>query len=167
MPNTEGKQGSSTNQQRHWHQHAVVWAAVAAALGAALAAAANGYQAYLTRQNNVVSQRAFVYVDGPVQLVVALDAKDRSKIVNFPIRLNNSGNTPTKDMGIFIRCAPSIDAMPEPWVLLYRDTPDKLPQIIGASSNSNAGLCVFVDTIATNEGRQASRLFDGRNYLPG
>src|SRR5712692_4846831 len=106
MPSPRGDQGKTTEQKHHWLDYAAVWAAVAAAIGAALAASMAGWQAYLTRQNNVVSQRAFVYAEAP-QLAVSIDAKDGvTKNVSFFTPLINSGNTPTKELAFLVRCAP-------------------------------------------------------------
>lgn len=127
---------------KHWHDHAIVWAAIAAALGAAAAAAMSGWQAYLTRQNNIVSQRAFVYVDSP-QLAVTLDAKDGvTKNLLFSTALVNSGNTATKNLEFYVRCAPSLESLPEPWVLLYREKITAVPQIIAPHQTVRAN-CTF------------------------
>jgi hypothetical protein len=60
MTSTEGKQGNSKENKTRWYQYVTVWAAVMAGIAAALAAGINAYQAYLIRQNNIVSQSAFV-----------------------------------------------------------------------------------------------------------
>jgi hypothetical protein len=117
--------GKATSARR---VHPVEWIATGAAVAAAFGAAASAWFIY---QNNIVSQRAFVYVDSPIQLFVALDIKDRSKIVSFPVALTNSGNTATSDLSLLVRCADSGDPLPEPWVLLNQGSQEKVPQIIG------------------------------------
>lgn len=142
MPSAEGDHGHSDRQERHWHDHALVWATVAAAIGAASAAGVNAYQAYLMRENNVVSQRAFVYVQA-FGIINAIDAKDNvTKTVGIVVPMSNSGNTPTKGLTFFIRCAPSTEALPEPWVLLYRGSVEQLPQVIGPHDSATS-ICGF------------------------
>jgi hypothetical protein len=58
------------------------------------------------------------------------------------ITIINSGNTPTKNLTFFIRCAPSAEDLPEPWVLLYRGTPEWTPGVIGPHATVTA-LCGF------------------------
>jgi hypothetical protein len=100
------------------------------------------WQTILLRRNNVVSQRAFVYVDAP-NLQPAINSKDgTTKFVNVFIPFINSGNTATRDLTLFVRCAPSADAMPEPWVLLYREKFERVPQIIGPHQTV-MGYCNF------------------------
>lgn len=130
MPSPEPNQEDSQRKRYHWHNHALVWAAVAAGVGAGLAAIANGYQAYLTRQNNIVSQRAFVYFDG-IELRNSLDPASRAQQISFFMRLNNSGNTATKDLEFFVRCPPTLEHLSEPWGLFIRDPLPKQPQVIG------------------------------------
>src|SRR5208337_4000568 len=94
----------------------------------------NAYQAYLIRQNNIVSQRAFVAVLVP-QLIMAKDpskTKEFEKTVIVSIPLTNSGNTPTKRLQLFIKCAPSVEILPEPWALLQKEKIEHIPQVIGA-----------------------------------
>jgi hypothetical protein len=141
MPRPESDQEESSRQKRHWHDHAIAWGAVAAALGAALAAVANGYQAYLTRQNNVISQRAFINFDG-INLAMSIDPATNVRNVSIFTRLTNSGNTATKDLGFFIKCAPTVDPLAEPWVIFIREKVQKQAQIIGARQTFPAH-CVF------------------------
>src|SRR5580704_17672760 len=60
MISSEGKQGNSKENKTDWYQYVTAWGAVIAGIGAAVAAAVNAYQAYLIRQNTIVSQSAFV-----------------------------------------------------------------------------------------------------------
>ena len=130
MPSSENDKGKSAQQSRDWHDRALVGATVAAAFGAAIAAGANAYQAYLTRQNNVVSQRAFVHFEGS-EIRMSIDPTTKAKNVSVFTRLINSGNTATKGLTFFVKCAPSIDSLPDPWVLLFREKAEKQQQIFG------------------------------------
>ena len=69
---------------------------------------------------------------------MVLDVKDHSKNVQLGVPIINGGNTATKNMTFFARCAPSADPLPEPWVLLYRETPARVPQIIGPHQTGRA-----------------------------
>jgi hypothetical protein len=84
----------------------------------------------ITRQNNIISERALVSVDYNIGATQAADAKDGSPIVVIQIPLINSGNTATKNFQLFVRCAPSADSLPEPWVLLYRGPVERIPQML-------------------------------------
>jgi hypothetical protein len=66
----------------------------------------------LTRQNNVVSQRAFVYFF-PGEPNISGESS-APKAVNFFGHLSNSGNTPTKNLTFFYKCAPSAEDLQEP-----------------------------------------------------
>jgi hypothetical protein len=94
-------------------------------------------QARLMRENNIVSERAFV---GGVQLnaIPALAAEDRkTKIVAIQLVLSNSGNTPTKNFTGLIRCVPSVEALSEPWALLHNGTaPEPVPNFIMPHGNA-------------------------------
>jgi hypothetical protein len=84
------------------------------------------WQTFLIRSNNVVSQRAFVFVDSPGGNVV-IDAKDKmTKDFLISVPFINGGNTASKNLTTFIRCAPLTDSLPEPWVLLYRESPQRI-----------------------------------------
>lgn len=142
MPRPPRDQGNPQQQPRHWLDHWLVYGTIAAALAAALAAVMSGWQAYLTRQNNIVSQRAFISIENP-NVITALDSRDKTtKILSLWIPFVNSGNTATKELNLFARCAPSTDAMPEPWVLLYREKVERKPQIIGPHQTGKA-YCTF------------------------
>jgi hypothetical protein len=81
---------------------------------------ATGYQTYLLRSNNIVSQRAFVF-PASVQVTPAIDpAANTIKFVNFTYSVTNSGNTPTKELAFFFKCAPSAEDLQEPWSVLYQ-----------------------------------------------
>jgi|SRR5271166_693524 len=99
------------------------------------------WQTFLTRSNNVVSQRAFLFFDQP-SVTMVLDAKDQTKNVQFGVPIVNGGNTATKNMTLSIRCAPSTDSLPEPWVPLYREPLERIPQVIGPHQSGRA-FCDF------------------------
>lgn len=131
MPSSAREQDGPQNSQRNWLDHAAVWAAVVAAIGAAFAAGGSAYQAYLTRANNVVSQRAFVSVVS-LQYALAVATEDRStKVVGMQLAITNSGNTPTKDLSVLIRCVPSVEKFDEPWSLLHSTPTEHIPNFIG------------------------------------
>jgi hypothetical protein len=132
-------------QQRHWHDHALVWSTAAAALAAALAAGSAFYQAYLTRQNNVVSQRAFVYVDNPL-MSLGFDPS-RNKVLALQPQLINSGNTPTKDLELFIRCLPTVERLADPFVLFQKSSAQRVPQVIGPRQTVRAICAVPLEHI--------------------
>jgi hypothetical protein len=104
-----------------------------------------GIQAYQTRliyNNNIVSQRAFIYI-GQTIPVTMIDPKDKTiKSLGVLFSLVNSGNTPTKDLTVFSRCAPSAEDLPEPWVLLYQGIPGRVPAVIGPHATGTS-LCGF------------------------
>jgi hypothetical protein len=103
------------------------------------------WQTCLVRQNDIVSQRAFVYTGAPLAMTT-IDPKDKTtKTLGILFYIVNSGNTPTKNLNIFTRCAPSAEDLPEPWVLLYRETPTWTPGVIGPHATVTS-LCGFNHT---------------------
>ncbi len=114
----------------------------------------SAYQTYLIRSNNVVSQRAFVsvafkagtlaYAATPKKLTLGSISDSVSEgaagiaIVNFIAELTNSGNTGTKNLTFFLKCATSVERLQEPWSILYQgvSNPLKTPQFIGPHSSS-------------------------------
>jgi hypothetical protein len=98
------------------------------------------WQTMLIRRNNVVSQRAFLFVGNPAPVIgignattvtgVGNKAKAKAaKTIVFMVPVLNSGNTATKDFSVFLRCARSVDTTPEPWTLLNTDktaSPNKI-----------------------------------------
>ena len=108
----------------------------------------SAYQAYLVRSNNVVAERAFIsfgFPPGPVNHDASakpLSLSGISDILNggggitsasFISDVTNSGNTPTKNLKLFMKCVPSNERLLDPWKLLYQgaETPIKTPQFIG------------------------------------
>src|SRR5271154_4057624 len=87
-------------------------------------------QTILIRGNNVVSERAFVSV-GPFSIINGINRDTKAPLAQFIFPMINGGNTPTKNFHFFIRCAPSVDSLPEPWVLFDRGKVDYHPQVIG------------------------------------
>jgi hypothetical protein len=102
-----------------WFEYGALYVAVASALFSAIAAVAAWRQASLTRQDTIISQRAFVSVDD-FSLIDARDPSDKSPSVGILIKFVNSGNTATKGFTQFTRCATSESAVSEPWSLLFR-----------------------------------------------
>lgn len=98
------------------------------------------YQTILIHSNNITSQRAFVYVSGFSPLLGT--NKDGGRLVRLFLLATNGGNTPTMDLHFFFRCAPSVESLPEPWVLLYREKVEFVPQVIGPKATVN-GACDF------------------------
>jgi hypothetical protein len=68
----------------------------------------------------------------PIYALAAFDKADKThKLASFQVPLVNNGNTPTKSLTLYIRCALSIDALPEPWILLYQEKVMQMPILIG------------------------------------
>jgi hypothetical protein len=119
------------------------------------------YQTYLIRDNNVISQRAFITTGTP-QLMMVIDANNEdAKGVSVAVPLINSGNTPTKNLEFFIKCAPAFENMVEPWGLMQKGAIERVPQVIGPHQQVPAR-CVF--TLAH---MQQTRLRKARGYLMG
>jgi hypothetical protein len=111
---------------------------------AGCAAALALWQAMLARQDHVLSQRAFVYVSGP-QAAAGPDPQDRTATaltLTLTAVLTNSGNTPTRNLKFFMRCASANAPVEEPWTLLFQDKIEKLSLVIGPHATANAQ-CAF------------------------
>lgn len=99
-------------------------------------------QTKLMRDNNIVSQRAFVYA-APTAGFAAFDVKDRTaKLVGMNVPFINSGNTPTKDLELLLRCVPSVEALAEPWAVMHNETKPHSPAVIPPHGNTSA-MCTF------------------------
>jgi hypothetical protein len=133
---------SSETNSHYAHEHRyyrfALPIAVLALIVSGIAAGFTWYQAYLiseanelTRKNNIVSQRAFVYFLPGQPTVTGELTTPRS--VNFVATLNNSGNTPTKNLTFFYKCAPSAEDLKEPWAILHQgqERPEYGQQFIG------------------------------------
>ena len=119
------------------------------------------YQTYLIRDNNVISQRAFIAAGSP-QLMMVLDANhEDAKSVSVATPLINSGNTPTKNLEFFIKCAPAFENLLEPWALMQKGVIERVPQVIGPHQQALAR-CVF--TLAH---MQQIKLHKAHGYLMG
>jgi len=112
------------------------------------------YQTYLVRSNNVVSQRAFIsfgFRAGPTSysatpkhftvgsvLDAATNAATGIAVVSFITDVSNSGNTATKNLTFFLKCAASNERLQDPWSILYQgvSNPIKSPQFIGPHANA-------------------------------
>lgn len=100
------------------------------------------WQTIVISGNNIVSQRAFIYSSAH-QLVTALSPQDKFVTnVAVIVAFTNSGNTPTMDLELFVRCAVSLDSLVEPWGLLNQGPIERLPQFLGPHATST-GICTF------------------------
>lgn len=129
---------------RQWLDHAGVWAAVAAAIAAAIAAGAASWQAYLTRENNIASQRAFVSVSITGEFLSVEKDRRTPKAINYVIAVANSGNTATKALDLLVRCAPAAEDLREPWSIIRQGQlpKDKVPIFVGPHATQQSG-CSF------------------------
>jgi hypothetical protein len=91
-------------------------------------------QTYLIRQNNIASQRAFVFSQ-PTVLQIGINPEKIPALGVF-ISLENSGSTPTKDLTSKIVCEPSIASPIEPWDFLKQHKIETTPVFIGARARS-------------------------------
>jgi hypothetical protein len=118
-----------------------------------------GWQNYLIRSNNVVSQRAFISfgfrpgasVDAATPKTFTLnDIQDAlthgapPSALSFVVDITNGGNTGTKNLTFLLKCVPSSQDMNDPWPLLYegKNNPIKVPQFIGPHTTLQSG-CAF------------------------
>jgi hypothetical protein len=99
----------------------------------------------ITRRNNVVSQRAFMHPGIP-NTGLATNSIDHTQLLTVEAPLINSGNTATKDLEFFIRCAPSTDALPDPWFLLYREKVESHRQFIAPHQTYTDALHLSIRT---------------------
>jgi hypothetical protein len=121
-----------SDRQRDWHGQLPIAISIVALLVACAAAAFTLWQMMVTRG----SQRAFIHASGPQVLTVVEDKA--VKAVNFAVVFTNSGNTPTRNLMYFVRCATSKELVPEPWDLIHREKVEKLPQLIGPYATASA-----------------------------
>jgi hypothetical protein len=131
-----------------------------------------GWQSYLIRSNNVVSQRAFVSVTfrpgisiwgpSPKKLTSegisnAITGGSLPAGVSFIVDITNGGNTGSKNLTFFLKCAPSSEDLQDPWPVLYqgKNNAPKTPQFIGPHTTAQSA-CVFpIDQIeAMIDGKQ-------------
>ena len=115
-----------------WHSRLPIVISILALLVAVSAAAFTLWQMLLIKG----SQRAFVHASGPQVLAVVEDKA--VKAVNLAVVFTNSGNTPTRNLMYFVRCATSNELVQEPWDLLHREKVEKLPQLIGPHATASA-----------------------------
>ena len=81
-------------------------------------------------KTNNISQRAFVYTT-LLQSYISPNPLTDPQAINFVFGLVNGGNTPTRGLKFFIRCAPSDKAYGDPWPLLEPDKTKETPGFIG------------------------------------
>ena len=115
------EQKAGKKEQQKWPRRTAV-AGIIYTFVTAVILLVTAYQAYLTRSNNVVSQRAFIFPTLISPNLAVLDPQDNNKVnaINFIYQLNNGGNTPTKELSFFLKCAPSAEDLIEPWSVLYQ-----------------------------------------------
>jgi hypothetical protein len=101
----------------------------------------------ITRNNNVVTQRAFIYT--ALAQVYFSPSPINPMAVNFIFSLTNSGNTPTRNLVFFIKCTRSADELQEPWSILYQGPEEIIqrPQFIGPHATVSAGCSFPIDQI--------------------
>ena len=147
------------SDQHKWPKRTAI-AAISYTILTAIIMIVSGYQTYLIRSNNVVSERAFVsagfsagptaYDATPQKFTVqsVMDALTQGaeglSSVNFVANLTNNGNTGTKGLTFFLKCAPSTEMLQDPWPLLYQGVNNaaKTPQYIGPHASAQT-LCGF------------------------
>lgn len=149
-PTPPADSGNSTEKQRGWREKVAIGISIAALIVAGLSAGFTLWQVLLvnegnrlTRANNIVSQRAFVYPTLS-QVYISPNPFTAPQSVNFIFFLTNSGNTATRDLDLFIKCQPSAEDVKEPWYLLYQgpDKIEKYPSFVGPHSAAPTG-CSF------------------------
>jgi hypothetical protein len=101
----------------------------------------------ITRSNNIVSQRAFIYT--ALSQIYLSPSPVNPTAVNFIFSLTNSGNTPTRNLIFFMKCARSADELQEPWSILYQGQDEIIqrPQFIGPHATVSAGCNLPIDQI--------------------
>jgi hypothetical protein len=152
---SSGSGGSQPSRWQVWRREPSNWIALLTLLAVLVYTGVQIEQTSLIRSNNIVSQRAFVYLGSTFTPLAAIAAETRAPIIQIFLPLINGGNTPTKNLHMFYRCAPSVDALPEPWVLLYREPPEKVPDVLGPKVSSIIG-CSF--TVAQLTDMQQGKL---------
>lgn len=139
--------------QNYWSNPAS-WVALATLIAVLAYTGIQMWQTVLIRQNNVVSQRAFVFAELG-QFFPGFDASDlTTKIVVFVTRLTNSGNTATKNLTFAVACRRSPDNLREPWGLLYQEPLEYTPTVLGPKGASTVQ-CKFTlaDLIQIQKGK--------------
>ncbi|HUE10124.1 MAG TPA: hypothetical protein VMQ54_04270, partial [Steroidobacteraceae bacterium] len=122
------------------------------------------WQTWIIRSNNVVSERAFVafgfradsvYGPSPTKfttgdILAAVNQGSNSlSAVSIIADITNSGNTGTKNLTFFMKCAPSTEELQEPWSILYQGlTPiTKSPQFIGPHATVQTNCAFPIDQL--------------------
>jgi hypothetical protein len=145
MSSTGSRTSPPPSRWQAWWRNPSNWIALLTLLGVFVYTGVQIWQTSLIRSNNIVSQRAFVYVGSNFTPLSAFAGETKAPVVYIFNQLINGGNTPTKDLHFLYRCAPSVDALPEPWVLLYQGTPEKVPMVLGPKASTAMG-CYFTVT---------------------
>jgi hypothetical protein len=154
QPHAPEHSTNSPKERRHWLEYIAVLLSAIAIIIAGIAAVFTWWQASLikdsndiSRQNNVVNQRAFVY-STMTQTFFSPDPND-PQAVNFSLIMTNSGNTATRNLIFFLKCTPSAEDLQEPWSILYqgKDTIVQIPQFIGPHASVQVACSFSFDQI--------------------
>ena len=135
------EQKTRQDDDQKWNKRTAI-AAIIYTLITLIIMIVGAYQTYLIRDNNVISQRAFITAGTPQLLMVKDMTNGETKSVAVAIPLINSGNTPTKNLEFFVKCAPAFENLIEPWGLMQKGEIERVPQVIGPHQQSPAR-CVF------------------------
>jgi hypothetical protein len=100
------------------------------------------WQTLLVRRNNVATLQAFVYPSPPTTFPALDDSDNNKKLIGIIVPFLNSGNTPTKNVIMTAKCAPSVEALNNPWPLIRDQTINHASAVIAPHSNGSL-LCSF------------------------
>src|ERR1700730_1183492 len=152
MTAVEPPHSPSANHQRHEHQY-YRWANPIAALALLVACSAAAFAWWqgrlisesneIARQNNVISQRAFVSA-ALMQMWVSFKPDRTPNALNFMLGLTNNGNTATKHLTFYVKCDPAAQDLQEPWSIFYQglEKIEQTPMFIAPHSTQTVG-CSF------------------------
>jgi hypothetical protein len=123
-----------------WVTSAAPWVAI---IISAISAAFAFYGANISSKALLVANRAFVF-PAAQNIYVSSDPKTYEPYaLNLVFSITNSGNTPTLNLSLSIRCATALDDLKEPWHLLYQGPGDiRRTAMIGPKSSASSG-CYF------------------------
>src|SRR5207248_672047 len=76
-----------------------------------------GWQTYLMRANNIVSQRAFVFATGWGNALIVSTPNEHA--LRIPFLLSNTGSTATKNLRFYFRCIQQVTEATDPFHLLF------------------------------------------------
>jgi hypothetical protein len=100
-----------------------------------------------TLMANKAAQRAYVF-PALAQTYFSNDLINPVAI-NFLINFANNGNTATKNLIFFLKCAPSAEDLDEPWILIDqgREKTEKTPGVLGPKGSATAGCSFTIDQL--------------------